>query len=227
MEKPTLSSYIRDNLEHIDKKEEPGPYITISRQFGCHGVKLGEILLEKLNEIEGEDKWKVYGKEILKMLAEETGLAEEVLEKERKARPSLIKDFFRGVRRANIPGGYEIRHKITVMVRTLAFEGHAIIIGQGGAAATTDLKCGLSVRIEAPKDWRTIRVSTRDNYTMKEAAAQVEAIAKERAYLRELYLEKNPREPAFNLLIDNSKFELEEIADIIIFAMEKKELLGK
>jgi len=227
MAKPTLSSYIRENLDHMDGKKEPGPFITISRQYGCDGVAIGDMLLEKLNTREPEGKWQVYRKEILKQLAEETGLAEEVIEKERIAKPSLIKDFFRGVRRNNIPGGYEIRNKITLMVRTIAFEGHAIIIGQGGTAATADLAGGLSVRVEAPKEWRTVRVCKRDNLLKTEAAARVESLAKERAHLRDIYEEKNPRHPAFNLLIDNSKFDIDQITDLIIFGMEQKGLLEK
>lgn len=225
MAKPTLSSYIRENLDNISDSNDPGPYITISRQFGCDGYALGDCLLEKLNIREGGGKWKVYKKEILKQLAEDTGLTEEVIERERIAKPSLLKEFFRGVRRNNIPGGFEIRNKITMMVRTVAFEGYAIVIGQGGTAATADLEGGLSVRFEAPKEWRIIRVSRRDNLTKSQAAARLEAVEKERAHLREIYEEKNSREPAFNLLIDNSMFNIEQAADIIIGAMEIKGLL--
>jgi len=223
--RPTISSYIRENLDNIEGKTEPGPFITISRQFGCDGYKLGDILLEKLLEREGEDSWQLYKKEILKQLAEDSGLTEDVIEKERKAKPNLIREFFRGVRRNNLPGGYEIRNKITFMVRTVAFEGYAIIIGQGGTAATADLGGGISVRIEAPKDWRIIRVSRRDNMLKEEAAAKLEKIEKERSHLRNIYEEKNPRKPAFNLTIDNSKFTLDEIADLIIYAMEQKGLI--
>jgi len=225
MAKLTLSSYIRENLDNISDSNDPGPYVTISRQFGCDGYALGDCLLEKINSREGVDGWRLYKKEILKQLAEDTGLAEEVIERERVAKPSLLKEFFRGVRRNNIPGGYEIRNKITLMVRTVAFEGHAIIIGQGGTAATADLEGGLSVRFEAPKEWRTIRVSRRDNLTKAQAVARLEAVEKERVHLREIYEEKNPSEPAFNLLIDNSMFNIEQAADIIVGAMELKGLL--
>lgn len=225
MARPTLSSYIRKNLDNIGGKSEPGPFITISRQFGCDGYKLGDIMLEKLQQRSDEKCWQLYKKEILAQLAEDSGLTEEVIEKERKAKPSLLREFFRGVRRNNLPGGYEIRNKITLMVRTVAFEGHAIIIGQGGTAATADLEGGISVRIEAPKDWRIIRISRRDDMLKEEAAAKLEKIESERAHLRGVYEEKNPRKPAFNLTIDNSKFTLNEIADLIIFAMEQKGLL--
>ncbi len=225
MAKPTLSSYIREHLDEISERSEPGPYVTISRQYGCNGYELGDCLLEKLNIRQGEEKWRVYKKDILKQLAEDTGLTEDVIEKERLAKPSLLREFFRGVRRNSIPGGYEIRNKITLMVRTVAFEGYAIIVGQGGTAATADLEGGLSVRIEAPKEWRIIRVSRRENLHKDKAAARIAAVEKQRVHLRQMYEEKNPREPAFNLIIDNSMFNTEQAADLIITAMEQKGLL--
>ena len=227
MAKPTLSSYVRNHLSDLVEKKEPGPYITISRQYGCSGYELGDALLNKLNELEGEGKWRLFKKEILRQLADDTGLAEEVIEKERIAKPSLIKDFLRGVRRGSIPDGYEIRNKITVMVRTVAFEGHVIIIGQGSTAATTDLANGLSVRIEASKEWRISRVGRRENLTRQGAIARIEAVEKQRKHLRKIYEEKNTREPAFNMVMDNSMFNLEQIADQIIYAMEQKKLIAQ
>ena len=131
------------------------------------------------------------------------------------------------MRGGGIPDGYEIRNKITIMVRTAAFEGHAIIIGQGGAAATADLENGLSVRVEGPREWRITRVSYREKLKRQAAIARIEEIEKQRKHLRKIYEEKNPREPAFNLLIDNSMFNIEEAADLILFAMEQKKLVGK
>ena len=224
MPKPTLSSYIRENLDKIEKKE-PGPFITISRQYGCDGYALGDLLVKKLNERAGDGKWRIFKKELLKQLAEDTGLTEAVIEKERLSKPSLLKDFFRGMRHKGLPDGYEIRNKITIMVRTAAFEGHAIIIGQGGTAATTDLDGGLSVRIEGPKEWRIARVSVREKLTRAGAVARIEEIEKGRKHLRKIYEEKNPREPAFNLSLDNAMFNIEQLADQIIFAMGQKKLI--
>jgi hypothetical protein len=228
MGKPTLTSYIRENLDGITKKEAPGPYVTISRQYGCDGYELGDLLVKKLNEKEGAEKWRVYKKEILKQLAEDTGFAQEVIERERLTKPSLLRDFFRGMRgRGGIPDGFEIRNKITVMVRTVAFKGHAVIIGQGGTAAAADLENGLSVRIEAPREWRIARVSAREKLKRHEAIDRIDEIEKGRKHLRKIYEEKNPREPAFNLVVDNSMFNIEQATDLIIFAMEERNLLGQ
>lgn len=225
MTKTTISSYLRDHLDDIGTKKEPGPYITISRQWGCDGIGLAEILVNKLNPRDAEQRWKLYQKEILKQLAEDTGLTEEILEKERKSKPSLLKDFFRGLKKNGIPDGFEIRNKITMMVRTIAFEGHAVIVGQGGTAATGDLANGLSVRVEAPRDWRIARICRREGLDKSAAIAKIEEIEKERDHLRMIYERQNTREPAFNMVFDNAMFTNEQIAGLVICAMEHRNLI--
>jgi hypothetical protein len=227
MTKPTLSSYLREHLDEIGTKKEPGPYITISRQWGCDGVGLGQILVEKLNQRDPEQRWKLCHKELLSQLAKDTGLAEDILEKERISKPNLIKDFLRGLTKNSIPDGFEVRNKITTMVRTIAFEGYAVIIGQGGAAATGDLANGLSIRVEAPRDWRIARICIREKLDKHEAAIRIDEIEKEREYLRRIYERQNPRGPAFNIIFDNAMFTNEQIADMIIIALEEKKMIEK
>jgi len=50
MDKPVVSSYLRQRIREIVQKKQPGPYITISRQYGCDGLELVGLLLEKLNQ---------------------------------------------------------------------------------------------------------------------------------------------------------------------------------
>lgn len=225
MDKPALSSYLRQRIGDIVQKKQPGPYLTVSRQYGCDGLELAGPLVEKLNQRDEQQRWKLYHKELLKQLAEDTGLTEEIIEKERLSKPSLMKDFLRGLLKSNVPDGYEIRKSITMMVRTVAFEGYAVIIGQGGNAATTDLDNGLSVRIEAPKEWRIARISVREQLSKEAAAARMEEIDAQRQYLREIYEKQNPRQPAFHLSIDNSIFSKEQITELILLAMEQKGLI--
>ena len=227
MTKPTISSYLRDHLEDIGTKKDPGPYITISRQWGCDGIGLGEMIVSKLNERDEEHRWQLYQKQLLMQLAEDTGLTEEILEKERKSKPSLLKDFLRGLSKNGVPDGYEIRNKITMMVRTVAFEGHAVIVGQGGTAATADLSNGLSVRVEAPRDWRIARICRRENLSKDAAAAKITEIEKERAHLRTIYERQNSREPVFNMVFDNAMFTNEQVAGLVVQAMEAKGLIEK
>jgi hypothetical protein len=227
MDKPVISSYLRHRIGDIVQKKQPGPYITISRQYGCDGLELAGLLLEKLNQRDEQQRWKLYHKELLKQLAEDTGLTEDIIEKERFSKPSLLKDFFRGLLKDNVPGGYEIRKGITMMVRTAAFEGYAVILGQGGTAATADLDNGVSVRIEAPKEWRIARISVRENLSKEAATARMSEIDAQRQYLQEIYGEQNPRQPAFNLMFDNAMFTKEQIVDLILMAMVQKGLIAE
>ena len=114
-----------------------------------------------------------------------------------------------------------------MMVRTVAFEGYAVIIGQGGTAATGDFANGLSIRVEAPRDWRIARICRRENLEKQAAIAKIEEIEKEREHLREIYERQNSREPAFNLVFDNAMFTNEQIADLVVQAMETRKLIDK
>ena len=96
-----------------------------------------------------------------------------------------------------------------------------------GTAATADLDNGLSIRLEAPKEWRIARVSVRENLKRQAAIARIEDVEHQRKHLRKVYEEKNSREPAFNLVIDNSMFNIEQAVEMILFCMEQKNLIAK
>jgi cytidylate kinase len=226
MHKLNLSKYIRSNLENVDVKTEPGPYITISREPGCEGYKVGDLLLEMLNQHDPHHRWRIFKKEILNQIAHDTQLAEELIERKLYAGPSIVKEFFRGMSKGGVPDNHEIRSRIANMVRVVAYEGYAIIVGQGGTAATGDIPNGLSVRLEAPKKWRLIRVCKRDNLSKEEALVKIEQEEEKRAYLRKLYEEANPHTPPFNLTIDNSALKAEQIASLIYYTMQLKNMIS-
>ena len=78
-------------------------------------------------------------------------------------------------------------------------------------------------RISSSKS--VLSVSVREKLKRAGAVARIEEIEKGRKHLRKIYEEKNPREPAFNLVLDNAMFNIEQLADQIIFAMEQKKLI--
>jgi cytidylate kinase len=202
-----------------------GPFITISRQFGCYGFSLGLLLMEILNDEAGpEETWKIYHREILERLATETDMAAELLDREQAERPQLLVDFFRSFKKSRIPSGYEIRKRITTIIRGLAMEGHAILIGQGGAQATHDLDHGLWVRLEAPEEWRCREVALREGLSETQARKRVGEMEKQREEIRKLYKKRLPRTPEYHLIYDCSVFTLAQIAQHIVHAMRIKGL---
>lgn len=222
MARVSLADHMREQPQsHQAEPANAGPFLTISRQFGCYGFSLGLLLQDILNEdAPPEGAWKLYHKDILARLATDTNMAAELLEKERRSKPRLIVDFFRSLSRERIPSGYEIRNRITTIIRGLAIEGQAIIIGQGGAGATADLSHGLSIRLEAPEEWRIRQVALREGLPEGQARTSVQAKEQEREYLRKIYERRHSRKPAFHLVYDCSVFTLAHIAQHIVYAMK-------
>jgi hypothetical protein len=227
MPRPTLSSYLREHLDGGLKKKEPGPYLTLSHQFGCDGYELGLYLAEKLNQRDEVQQWKVYFKEFIQQLAEDTGVTEDDLERERVSKPSLFKDFFRGLNKKPIPDRIEIRNQTGQMIRAVAIGGYSIIIGQGGASATSDIANGLTIRIEASRDWRIARVCLLESVDRVAAAQKIDKHEAAQTRLNAFYETKKLRKPEYHLVFDNSVFSKELISQLVIKAMEEKGMIEK
>jgi len=226
MDKPTLSSYIRDNLKETGPDKESGPFVTISRQFGCDGYEIADLLAEKLNQQSSDEhQWKVYKREILRRVAEESGISEEIIERERQEKPSLLRDLCRAVRNNKLPDSMEILKAVTTIVRIIAFDGYAIIVGHGATAATSEIDNGINIRLEAPRDWRLKRLCRRDGLTFQEAERLIVETETGRKHLDKIYEKWNPRTPAFSLMMDNSAFTNEEIVEHIMLALKHRNLI--
>jgi cytidylate kinase len=224
MAKVSLAEHMKEQRHPEEGRENSGPFLTISRQFGCQGFSLGLLVLEILNDQPGATPWKIYHKEILETLAGETNYDTHILENQRRKKPSLIVDFFQSLSKDRIPSGYEVRNRITEIIRNLAIKGHAIIIGQGASGATQDLPNGLSVRLEAPEQWRVKQIAFRDGLTTTEAQAKIRQIEREREYLRKIYATRFPRTPPFHMTYDCSVFSLTQIAQNIVHMLHHKGL---
>jgi len=224
MARVSLAEYMKERrVGHEPEPERMGPFLTISRQFGCYGFSLGLLLMEILNENAPPEKtWHIFNKEVLERLATETNMAAEFLDRQRREKPSLIVDFFRALSRDRIPSGYEVRHRITAIIRGLAMEGYAIIVGQGGASATADLPNGISVRLEAPESWRARQIAQREGISESKAKLELRAKEKEREHLRDIYQARFHHEPPFHLVYDCSAFTLAHIAQHVAYLMRLK-----
>ena len=200
-----------------------GPFVAISREFGCGGFSLGLLLLDLLTDSAEEGKnWQIYHKEILENLAADTGLAMDIIERQRRQKPGLLGNFFRTVagKKDKMPSGMEIRNRMTTIIRELAIEGHAILVGQGAAGATNDLPNGISVRLVAPEPWRIKQVAFREGLGEVQAKIRLNEETERRLYLQKIYERKFPNKPAFSLTFDCSVFTLAQIATLTYKAMQ-------
>ncbi len=172
----------------VGQKEVAGPFITISRQYACHGYFLGLLLVDMLNSNEpgAENPWRVYQREILDRVAADAQVPADELNRLRRERPRMLNDFFRSLGNKSMDG-IEVRNRIAERIRELAIEGHVILIGMGGAGATGELENGLRIRLEAPKEWRIHRVVETEGISPVEARLLLQRHDAEHENVRKLY----------------------------------------
>lgn len=226
-----LIKYLTDKVEK-EKKEikEPGPVITISRDYGCPGKKVAEKLVEEINKkmiVKGKDiRWRYVTKEILAEAAKELEMEPEKLEYvfdyETK---SILDDIIASHTYKYYKSDKKIRNTIKKVIRNIATEGNVVIVGRGGVAITRDIPKSLHIKLEAPLEWRVIRVAEKHNISFEDARERVLEIDRKRAEFRELFEGKDTDYTTFDITFNCMTLSIEEIALIIVKAAEIRKLL--
>jgi cytidylate kinase len=223
-----LEARISAHVHAWDKARETGhkfipehyPFITVSRQFGCDGRALASTLAGMLNErFRPSLAWVSYDQELLDRVANELHLRRAVVESLAERRRSEMVALFDSLLNSRAQDPVIIR-KMAEVVRSLAEHGHCVLLGRGSHMLTQDLKTGLHIRLEAPFDWRVHNVASNRNISQDEAVKVVQQgqIERER-YLRSFFA-WDPTYPLYHdLVIDNSRFNLSQIAEIVFTAL--------
>ena len=73
-----------------------------------------------------------------------------------------------------------IRNTVGRVIRNIGIEGNVIIVGRGGVAITRDIPRSLHINLDAPMEWRAMRVSTKHNLSLEEAEKYANDVDKKR-----------------------------------------------
>ena len=229
--KVDLIRYMSERLKNeVIKEKEPGPVITISREFGCPAKKIAEKLAESLTRkmyVKGTNiVWKYITKEIMSESARELDLdpskIQYVFEYERKG---LIDDILAAQSTKYYKSDRRIRNTIGRVVRNMSCEGYVVIVGRGGVAITRDIPKSLHVNLEAPLEWRVLRASAKFNMEPEEAERYTLDIDRKRKQFRDYYEGKNTDYTRFDLVFNCMTLSIDEIVNIIIKAAEVRKLI--
>jgi cytidylate kinase len=223
-----LEARIAAHVHAWEKAKERGqplaaetyPFITISRQYGCEGGALALRLQEILNErCRPFFTWVAYDQEVLDQVAKELHVARAVVETIDGHRRSEMSEVFDAILNQRVDDALVFR-KMAEVVRSLAIHGHTILVGRGSYLITQDLKTGMHVRLEAPREWRIHRVATDREIAMKEAEHVVAQGERERDHYIRAFFTQDPTSPFHHdLVVDNSRFNLAQIAEIVFTAL--------
>jgi len=200
--------------------QEELPFITISREFGCQGRPLAQQLTDMLNNrCRPSFPWLAYDRELLDQVASEMRLARQVVDSMDGRRSNEMSELFDAILNRKVDEALVFR-RLAGIIRSLAMHGHAVILGRGSYMITQDLKGGLHIRLVAPRDWRIHRVAAERALALAEARRIVEQGERERNRFLSTFFVQNPERPFHHdLVIDNSRFSLGQMAEIIFNAL--------
>ena len=200
--------------------------ITIGRQSGSGGKKIGEMLAEKLGV-------KCYDKELLAQAAKHSGLCEELFEKHDE-RPtssflySLVMDSYSMGYTATGYSDMPINHKIFLAqfdtIKKMADEGPCVIIGRCADYALEDYPNVVSVFIHADLDARIRRIARLYDLTDAKAKDMIVKADKKRASYYNYYTNKKWSDSAsYELCLNSSELGIEGTAKAIEQYVQLKE----
>lgn len=217
---------LSQNLQNLN----PGPVVTISREFGCPSKIIGQILIEKINktlfEKKIKNKWTLLSKEILLETAKELHVDPSTIEYVFKYEK---KSFFDEILSAQTNKYYKsdkkIRNTIGEVIRSIAYRGNVVIIGRGGVAITKDIPQSLHIKLEAPIEWRTLIVSEKYNIEFNKAQEYTVEMDKKRAEFRNYFYGKDNDYTAFDVKFNCMTLTNEEIAGTILKLIEQRSFI--
>lgn len=210
-------------LWKMRKGEKKLPFITISREYGCHGYPVAEALQDKLNRmISNEYPWAVFDKGVISKIAEEYNLSEALANSLDQNQRSQMEQYMDHIF-LDRPNEYKIFQYLTQALIGLAEKGNVILIGRGGCIITKNVERGFNVRLIAPFEFRVEKIKNDLKISEDEAIRIVKKNEKEReAFVERYTLKPISDDYNFHLILNNSLYSIDEMAEMIIHGLEVK-----
>jgi hypothetical protein len=195
-------------------KKHVYPVITISREFGAKGALFAAHLGKKIG-------YKIWDKDLLQAITKEVGTGLKSVESVDERRIQTMEDTVSGFFK-NLPTNVSYLRSLIRVVSTIEEFGNSIIVGRGANYICKNPKA-LHVRIVSPLKTRVEGLSKRENMSLTEAKEMIETKDGERWEFVKMNFNKDMKEGAdYDMVINAKSFSLEEMADLVINAYEKK-----
>lgn len=210
-------------VEEDKEKANTIPFVTISREYGCGGFDVAAALTDILDkEYHAVPVWAAYDKQILDKITADMGLTSQLTETLTSAARSKMTDILQ-TSFSKFPPQVAVYRKLAEIVRTLAINGHVVIVGRAGNIITRDMPCSLHVRMVASLPYRVERIAAKNNISKADAKQMIRQKEKERESFIKKFLQFDPADPhGYDIVINCECFAIEDSARLIIDAMNRK-----
>ncbi|HET6559175.1 MAG TPA: cytidylate kinase-like family protein [Prolixibacteraceae bacterium] len=230
-----LSNYLIPAAEKNNgTHRQLGPVVTISRECGCSAnriaTKLSKILTgyNYLSDTKTEVEWKWVSKEVIEMAAVEL-----------ETHPDRIKNVFLGEAKKSIhevttafsnekmydADDQQVIDTVKSMIKSIAEDGHYIIVGRAASVIAQDIPRRLSIKLQAPLDWRINRIMQVSNLSWADAQQYVLETDRQ----RDLFVEHLAGRPLvntdFDLIFNYATLLDDHIVDVVINVMKNKKMI--
>jgi cytidylate kinase len=234
--KEFLSRYLAQTGKRGNEKYfHPGPVITISRECGCSAkriaTKLSKILTgyNYLSETKTEVEWKWVSKEIIELAAQELeidpGKIRNIIsDKETQSINEITSAF--SISMIDNPIDQQVVDKVKNVIRSIAETGHFIIVGLAANVIAQDIPKRLSIKLQAPLDWRINRIMQISNQSWAEAQKYVIEIDRQRNTFVEQVAGRKLENTDYDLIFNYSTLLDDHIVDVIVNVLKNKKIIA-
>lgn len=210
-----LNQMGQNDVQQVILPEMPtqkGIVITISREHGSGGKRIGQLLADKLGI-------PCYYKEMVAVAAKESGLAKEFISNINADENAVMRDLYLSTE--------IIQNTITAQdqaIRKIADSGSCVIVGRSADYVLREYENAIHIFIYAPKDFRIKRVMETYGDSIVEAENNIRRSDSARAnYYRNISGNTWGERHNYNLLIDSSVGMEASTAAIYEFIMKHRQ----
>ncbi len=196
--------------------------ITIGREFGSGGHEVGRRLAAELG-------LKLYDKELLKMMAQQSNICEQVLEDyDEKNSGSLLYSIMMDVYPSMNYVGNTLQRQIYQTqydtIRKIGKKGGCVIVGRGADYILRDMSHLTSVFIHASDEFRIARIMEYEHVNAQKAKEIITKADKKRASYYNFQTEKKwGNVSSYNLSLDASDIGIDGCVSVIRRYLEIKD----
>lgn len=233
-----MKEFLRNYLKYVaetnlETGDFAGPVVTISRQTGCSAkriaIKLSKILTgySYMSDTKTEAEWLWADKNIFRQTIREV---EEELASRNIDNPEMI-DRVQMIARAFSKERFDDvldENSLIILkdvITKLAIQGRYIIIGRGATTILADLPNKLSIRLEAPLEWRINRVAQIKNLSHTEAEECVLKSDEKRARFTESVIGRKYENSDFDIIFNYASLSDDQIVEIIVDILKSKKII--
>lgn len=204
------------SLRHFGKNKKNPLIITISREQGSGGRPIAYLVAKKL-----KSPWRVYHKDIVEEIAQETSLDQELVEQLDEHHSNAIQELLNTVFGKQFLSMNAYYKHLLHILASIGTKGNAVIMGRG---ANFLFPTALKIRIVSSMEDRVQAMMKYEHISVREAKRQVEKSDEERTVFTKELFQHDPRKAHhYDLVIRTGKdIDVEDAADMIVSLAKKK-----